>query len=101
MNILLACAMGMSTSLVVNKMKEVAKLQGKNYKIWATDIDSIDEEEESYDIVMVGPQVAWRKDEVEDAVDGAAPVIVIDKESYGKCDGAAVLAQAEKVLGRG
>lgn len=100
MNILLACAMGMSTSLVVNKMKEAAKLQGKDYKIWATDIDSIDEEEERFDIVMVGPQVAWRKDEVEDAVDGVAPVVVIDKENYGKCDGAAVIAQAEKVLGR-
>lgn len=99
MNILLACAMGMSTSLVVNKMKEAASAQGKDYKIWATDIDSIEDEEESYDIVMVGPQVAWRKDEVEDAVDGQAPVVVIDKENYGKCDGQAVLKQAEKVLG--
>lgn len=100
MNILLACAMGMSTSLVVNKMKDVAKAQNKDYKIWAVDIDSIEDEEEEYDIVMIGPQVAWRLDEVEDAVDGHAPIVVIDKEIYGKCDGAAVIAQAEKMLGK-
>ncbi|MFR7592057.1 MAG: PTS sugar transporter subunit IIB [Longibaculum sp.] len=101
MNILLACAMGMSTSLVVNKMKEAAEAQNKNYKIWATDIDSLEDEEDSFDIVMIGPQVAWRIDEVEDAVDGKAPIVIIDKDIYGKCDGAAVIAQAEKVLGKG
>ena len=36
MNIMLACCAGMSTSLVVSKMEEAAKAQGKDdYKIWA------------------------------------------------------------------
>ena len=99
MIILLACAIGMSTSLGVNKMKESAKAQGKKYTIWATDIDSLEDEEEEYDIVLIGPQVSWRIDEVKDAVGGKAPVIVIDKEAYGKCDGAAVLKLAETTLG--
>ena len=34
MRIMLACAAGMSTSLVVSKMQEAAKNQGKDYKIW-------------------------------------------------------------------
>ena len=38
MNIMLACCAGMSTSLVVSKMEEAAKAQGKDdYKIWAVE----------------------------------------------------------------
>lgn len=38
MNIMLACCAGMSTSLVVSKMEEAAKAQGKSdYKIWAVE----------------------------------------------------------------
>ena len=35
MRIMLACNAGMSTSLVVAKMQDAAKAQGKDYKIWA------------------------------------------------------------------
>lgn len=98
-HIMLACAMGMSTSLLVKKMQEAAKQQGKDYKIWATDVDSVEDEEERYDIVMLGPQVSWRLDEVKEAVDGAAPVTVIDKQDYGSCNGAAVVKTAEQILG--
>jgi PTS system cellobiose-specific IIB component len=41
-------------------MQEAAKAQGKNYKIWATDVDSVEDEEQPYDAVMIGPQVSWR-----------------------------------------
>jgi PTS system cellobiose-specific IIB component len=98
MRILLACAMGMSTSLVVSKMQEAAKAQGKNYKIWATDVDSVEDEEQPYDVVMIGPQVSWRLDEVKDAVDGKAPVSVINKQDYGSCNGEAVLKAAEDLV---
>ncbi|MCI8401377.1 MAG: PTS sugar transporter subunit IIB [Lachnospiraceae bacterium] len=98
MKIMLACAMGMSTSLLVKKMQDAAKEQGKNYKIWATDIDSVEDEEEDYDIVMLGPQVSWRKAEVDEIVNGRVPVVVINKPDYGSCNGAAVLKAAEDVL---
>lgn len=97
LNIMLACAMGMSTSLLVNNMQKAAAAQGKGYNIWATDVSSI-EEEEGYDIVMLGPQVSSRFNETVEAVDGAAPVVIIDKNDYGRCDGEAVLRAAEDVL---
>lgn len=37
MRIMLACNAGMSTSLVVAKMQDAAKAQGKDYKIWAVE----------------------------------------------------------------
>lgn len=93
MNIMLVCAMGMSTSLVVEKMREAAKAQGKNYKIWATDADSVDDEDD-YDVVMLGPQISWRIDEVKEDIDGK-PIAVINKADYGNCNGEAVLKAAE------
>ena len=98
MNILLACAVGMSTSLLVTKMEEYAKSQGKNYKIWATDVESIEDEEDPYDIVMLGPQVSWRLKEVIECVEGKAPVVVINKQDYGNCNGEAVIKAAEDCL---
>lgn len=100
MNIMLVCAMGMSTSLLVTKMKEAVKAQGKNYKIWALDVDSVEDEEEHYDIVMLGPQVSYRMAEVKDCVPSKTPVVVIDKQDYGSCNGVAVVAAAEKELGK-
>lgn len=97
-NILLACAAGMSTSLLVTKMKKYVQAQGKDYKIWATDIDSIDDEDEKFDIVLIGPQVAWRIDKVKETVGDKIPVAVIDKNEYGKCNGEAVVKMAEELL---
>ena len=53
-NILLCCAMGMSTSVVVQAMKKAAQAQGKDYKIWATDADSVEDEDEKLDAYLLG-----------------------------------------------
>lgn len=98
MKILLACAMGLSTSILVQKMQIAAKEQEKNYKIWATDIDSIEDEEEEYDVVLVGPQVSFRLQDIIQAInDSNIPVEVIDNQDYGRCDGVAVLKRAEEL----
>ena len=44
MRIMLACNAGMSTSLVVAKMQDAAKAQGKDYKIWAIEQGEIQNE---------------------------------------------------------
>lgn len=102
MKIVLACALGISTSLVVKKMQEAAKEQGKDYKIWAVDVDSIEDEEDTFDVVMIGPQVSWRLDEVKEIVeeisDKKIPVSVIESGAYGRGDGAAVLKAAEELV---
>ena len=84
MRIMLACNAGMSTSLVVAKMQDAAKAHGKDYKIWAVEQGEIQNELGNFDVLLLGPQV---RDQ--------AVVDVIDGPSYGRCDGAAVLKQAE------
>lgn len=57
MRIMLACAAGMSTSILVAKMEEAAKEQGKDYKIWAIDQSMIERELGNFDVLLLGPQV--------------------------------------------
>ena len=97
MNIMLACNAGMSTSLVVSKMEEAAKAQGKDYKIWAVEQDQIQDELGYFDVLLLGPQIVYLERRIKGIVKEAAPVAVIDSVAYGTCNGAAVLAQAEKL----
>ena len=97
MRIMLACSLGMSTSLVVAKMEEAAKEQGKEYKIWAVDQTQIETEMGNFDVLLLGPQVRHMLRKVSKVVDGKAPVDVINPVAYGRCDGAAVLKQAEEL----
>lgn len=92
---MLACNAGMSTSLVVSKMQEAAKEQGKEYKIWAVEQGEIEGELGNFDVLLLGPQVRHILRRVAKLVGDKAVVDVIDGPAYGRCDGAAVLKQAE------
>lgn len=59
MNILLVCAAGMSTSLLVTKMEKSAQEQGKEYKIWAVSGDSVNQHIDKADVLLLGPQVRY------------------------------------------
>ena len=100
MRIMLACCAGMSTSLVVSKMQEAAKEQGKDYKIWAVEQGQIQEELGNFDVLLLGPQVRHILRKVTKIVGDQAPIAVIDAIAYGRCDGAAVIKQAEALIGK-
>ena len=96
--IMLACSAGMSTSLLVSKMQEAAKEQGKDYEIFAKSVADIDHqfEVEKPDVLMLGPQVAYIQRKCDDA---GVPMEVINMTDYGMMNGKNVLAEAEKIMG--
>ena len=98
MNIMLACCAGMSTSLVVAAMQESAKKPGKDYHIWAVEQGQIEDEVGNFDVLLLGPQVRHILRRVTAIVGDRAPVAVIEPTAYGRCDGAAVLRQAESLV---
>ena len=63
--ILLVCAAGMSTSLLVNKMKESAIEKGIEIDIEALPISECSTVIDSVDIVLLGPQVRFQKPQVD------------------------------------
>lgn len=58
MNILLVCAGGMSTSLLVERMrKEIEKRNLKDVKVDANAIENLEKIIDDYDVILVGPQI--------------------------------------------
>lgn len=98
MRIMLACAIGMSTSVLVAAMEKASKEQGRDDKIWAVEQGMIGSEIGNFDVLLIGPQVRFMKRKIDAIVGDAAPVDVIEPMSYGRCDGAAVLAQADRLV---
>ena len=92
--IVLLCAGGMSTSILVNKMKAHAASIGKEFDIDAFSIDSAANVAKDADCVMLGPQVSYRKSDVAQYV--SCPIDAIE---YGLMDGKKVLLQALKLMG--
>ncbi|MNW28948.1 PTS sugar transporter subunit IIB [Paenibacillus massiliensis] len=97
--ILLACAGGFSTSMLVERMKEAAKSRGVEI-----DIDAVAEndiaEQAPFDIIMLGPQMGHAEDELA-AQYSNIPVTTIDMMDYGTMDGEKVLDTALSLMEKG
>ncbi len=96
-NIVLFCAGGMSTSLLVNKMREAAKTQGKDYEINAHGLASIEKYGPEADVILLGPQVRYALNQVKEQFP-EKPVGFIDMRTYGTMDGAGTLKQARELM---
>ncbi|MCD7894143.1 MAG: PTS sugar transporter subunit IIB [Erysipelotrichaceae bacterium] len=101
--ILLVCAAGMSTSLLVTKMEKAAEEKGIEAKIFALPFTDAPRVLEEVDCILLGPQVRFQKAEIEKLAQsrkaGPIPVDVIDMREYGTMNGKAVLEKALKLLG--
>lgn len=92
MVIRLFCAAGMSTSLLVNKMREAAKVKGKNADIAAFPIAELEQEVNHTDVALLGPQVGFQLEKAKKICEPkGVPVAVIPMADYGMCNGMAVL----------
>ena len=97
-NILLLCAQGMSTGVMVQRMKEAAAKVGYDCEISAHPVAEAKTLGAEADIILLGPQVRFEKDAVTAACPGK-PVQVIDAVAYGRLDGAKVIATVKAALG--
>ncbi|CEE02917.1 MULTISPECIES: PTS sugar transporter subunit IIB [Bacillaceae] len=97
--ILLACSSGMSTSLLVSKMKEVAEARGIEAEIWAVAQDKAPTEMEHADVLLIGPQMRFMKKKFTAVAEKVGiPIEVIDPVAYGRIDGEAVLNKALQLM---
>ncbi|SDJ97876.1 PTS sugar transporter subunit IIB [Sediminibacillus albus] len=99
MKIALLCALGMSTSLLVERMKKAAASRSIEAEIDAYSVDDIDEQLKTSDVVLLGPQICYKKNELfAKAKDADTPIDIIDMKAYGLRDGEKVLDQAIKLV---
>lgn len=96
MKVLLVCAAGMSTGILVKKLEKYASDQGIDFQIKATSVNSYEDICHEYDCILLGPQVSYRKDQV--ATGSGMPVAVIPPQDYGMGNCAAILELAQSII---
>ena len=93
--IVLACAFGMSTSMLVQRMQEEAAKQGLEADIRAISETDVKRETGNMDVLLLGPQIRFQlKKFREELAPMGIPVDVIEMADYGRMNGAAVLKKA-------
>ena len=97
----LFCAAGMSTSLLVNKMKAAAKGKGIEVDIEAFPEGQMDKHLDNVNIALLGPQVGYTLGKAKKICDAKGiPVDVIPMVDYGMMNGEKVLEFALKLAGK-
>lgn len=92
---MLACAGGMSTSLLATSMRKAALEKGIEITVDAMPVGNVAEVRDDVDILLIGPQVRYQLAQVQ-KVYAELPVIVqvIDSLDYGRMLGGKVLEHA-------
>lgn len=96
--ILLVCNAGMSTSMLVAKMKKAAEEKSAEVEIEAKSLSEAKKEIAAVDIVLLGPQIRYELANVKNMA-GSVPVEAIDMKDYGMMNGKKVLEHAMEVMG--
>lgn len=96
--IVLICAYGMSTSLLVNRMREAADKQNYECDINAYGLSQAAIVGKDADIVLIGPQVRFQLKAVQDQL----PDIIVeamDMKDYGTMNGEKIITDVKNKLG--
>lgn len=99
--IMLVCAAGMSTSMLVTKMQNAAKEKGLDAEIFAVAASEADKKlaSQTIDVVLLGPQVRFMAKQFQKKLEPLKiPVEVINMADYGMMNGGKVLEQAVQMM---
>lgn len=99
MKIVLCCVAGLSTTMMMDDMKNVLKkskrLNENDFKLVAIPVEQLPTEIKGTDVVLLAPQISYKKDQVEKICEpNHVPYVVVDRQSYGSMDGGTVLKEA-------
>lgn len=95
--ILLVCNAGISTSILVSKMKRAAMDEGIDVSIEVKSMVGAKEVIREADIVLLAPQIGYEQKNLQ-AISGGIPVEKINVTDFGLKNGENVLKEAMKVL---
>ena len=96
--IVLLCASGMSTSMLVKKMEAAAAEMGYECSIAAFPTAEAKAQASDADMILLGPQVRFSKGKIEEQCPGV-PVEAIEMRVYGRMDGKAVMETVKAKIG--
>lgn len=93
------CFAGMSTSVLVSRMKEVAAQKGIECTIEAYPETEVADRAKSLDIVLIGPQIKYMRKKIEGICQPlGVKVMVVSNVDFGRMDATHVFEEAMKLL---
>ena len=95
MKILLVCAGGMSTGLLMKKMEVYWADQGQELTINAVGMGEYEDVYKNYDIILVGPQIGYRLAQIK--ADTNLPCEVIPSLDYAIANCPNIMKLAQKL----
>ena len=98
MKILLVCAGGMSTSILMKKMEKFWAVQGIPLEISAVGLSDYEDAAVGKDVVLVGPQVSYRLKEIKENV--PCPCDSIAPADYALSNCQNILNTVKKLLSK-
>lgn len=96
--VLLVCAAGMSTSLLMNKMREYAQSIQYDMEVDAQPFANIDEKGAEADVILLGPQIRFNLNKAKTMFPNK-PIEAIDIQAYGTMNGEKVVNRIQELLG--
>jgi len=98
--VMFVCSAGMSTSLLVEKVKKEAAAQGVEMEIYAVSEAEAKKDLTQAEVLLLGPQVRYLEGAFRKSLEGSnVKLAVIDMRTYGLMDGKKVYAQIAELLG--
>lgn len=92
MKILLVCAGGMSTSILMKKMEKYWAANNEELTIKAVGLGEYEDVYKDFDIILVGPQVSYRLKDIKENTGLPAEAIPSFDYAVGNCENIKKLA---------
>lgn len=94
--ILLVCSGGMSTAVLMKKIEQYGEKNGLSIKIDAVGTASYEDKAADYDVILLGPQIAYRKAQIASTV--SVPVAAIAPQDYAFGNVENILKAVDEIL---
>lgn len=99
MKILLICANGLSTSVLMNKMQKWGKEKNIELEVRAVPMSEYLNVYKNFDCILIGPQISYQYNEIKaNAID--VPVEKISPMDYGMSNVENIMKQVKACLGK-
>lgn len=99
MKILLICANGLSTSILMNKMQKWGKEKNIELEVKAIPMSEYLNVYKNFDCILIGPQISYQYNEIKaNAID--VPVEKISPMDYGMSNVENIMKQVKACLGK-
>lgn len=99
MRILVVCGAGASSTFVAQRINSAARTRNLAYSATATNEGALAEGVESSDLILLGPHLAPRFEQIRDlAAPHGVGVVLLDADVFSDMDGSRTLARIEAAV---